>query len=221
MPSAGSGAPIRTGIDKEMNMSELPLAEQTRLLALDEGRRAEADRMLADSGLGEIIRAAGFRAVGSYVMRTMTWRDLDFERVEDPPDWDRHWALGARLAGNAWVWRFSCIDAYRDPRGLGEKGLYWGLRAASPAGGPIWKLDLWSARSDEFERSSHRRAEWMRKLTQDARLRILAIKEAVCASPEYRHDVLSVHIYEAVLEHGVCSIADFRDWWTKAHGGRS
>ena len=36
-------------------------------------------------GLGQIIREEGFHPVGSYVMKTMTWRDLDFERYDESP----------------------------------------------------------------------------------------------------------------------------------------
>jgi hypothetical protein len=79
-------------------MTEEMSENRQRLFALDEGLREEADRMLEESGMGEILRAEGFQPVGSYAMRTMTWRDLDFERCEDSPDWQRHWALGAKLA---------------------------------------------------------------------------------------------------------------------------
>ena len=64
-------------------------------------------------------------------MRTMTWQDLDFERHQDPPDWQAHWALGSRLAATGWVWRASCINAYRQP-GSEDRGLYWGLRVYDP-----------------------------------------------------------------------------------------
>ena len=187
-------------------------AEAARLLALDERLRSEATQMLHRSGLGEILRQEGFAAVGSYTMCTMTWRDLDFERTEDEPDWDRHWALGARLAKISWVWRLSCTHGYRQP-GSTDEGLYWGLRLSDPAGGPVWKADLWTARAAEFARGSPNRGRWAQLLTEEARVRILAIKEAVCGLPEYRHEMLSVHIYEAVLDGGVRGIEQFMDWW--------
>jgi hypothetical protein len=65
---------------EEMNES------RQRLFALDSGLREEADRMLEESGIGKILLTEAFHAVGSYAMRTMTWRDLDFERCEDSPD---------------------------------------------------------------------------------------------------------------------------------------
>jgi len=69
-----------------MDVNATP-ADVARVFALDEGLRGEADRMLAASGLGEVLRAEGYNPVGSYVMRTMTWRDLDFELLSTRPSW--------------------------------------------------------------------------------------------------------------------------------------
>ena len=194
-----------------MNVSSSP-AEVARLLQLEESLRDEGDHVLSASGLGNVLQHYGFVPGGSYVMRTMTWRDLDFERVEEAPDWNRHWELGARLAQIAWVWKLSCTDAYRQPDSM-DHGLYWGLRLSDPAGGPVWKVDLWTARAEEFARGSPNRGRWISLLTEEARSHILAIKEAVCGLPEYRREMLSVHIYEAVLECGVCGIEEFTRWW--------
>ena len=191
--------------------------EFSRLLELDEGLRAEAGAMLDASGLGEILQSEGFQSVGSYTMRTMTWRDLDFERPEDTPDWNRHWTLGARLAMSSWIWKFSCANAYRQPESV-DQGLYWGLRLSNPAGGPTWKVDLWTARAEEFASATPNRSRWADLLTDETRSHILTIKESVCALPEYRRDILSVHIYEAVLDCGIRGVHDFKRWWQACHG---
>ncbi|HIJ64995.1 MAG TPA: hypothetical protein HPP77_03520 [Candidatus Hydrogenedentes bacterium] len=198
-------------------MANLDSAEVSRLLRLDEELRAEADVVLTASGVGEVLQAEGFQAVGSYVMRTMTWRDRDFHRTEDAPDWSRHWAFGARLAKNRWVWRLSCIDAYRQPD-CADYGFYWGLRLSDPAGGPVWKVDLWTARAEEFASASADLARWAGLLTDEARAHILAIKEAVCTLPEYRRTMLSVHIYEAVLDCDIYGVGEFRRWWRERYG---
>ena len=195
----------------QMALDELK-AEAARLSELEKGLRDEADRLLTASGLGEIVRTEGYEAVGSYVMHTMTWRDLDFEREVESPDWRTHWQLGARLAELPWVWKLHCADVYRQP-GTTEGGLYWGLRLSDPAGGPVWKVDLWTARPGEFAEGSPHRARWAGLLTDEARFHILAIKEAVCGLPEYRREMLSVHIYEAVLDGGVRGLEQFKRWW--------
>ena len=194
-------------------MSDLPMAEARRLLALDEQLRAEADRMLDESGLGEIIAQSGYQSVGSYAMRTMTWRDLDFERFQEPPAWDDHWDIGRRFAETGWPWRQVSVNAYRDPRDPRGNSFYWGLRVDFPRNCPTWKLDLHTARASDFVYGRELRSSWLGKLTEDARLHILAIKDAVCKRPEYRDTLLSVHVYEAVLDHGVRGPDAFMQWW--------
>ena len=58
----------------------MPDISNPELLAQDAALRSEADAILVQTGLGSMIAKAGYHAVGSYVMRTMVWRDLDFER---------------------------------------------------------------------------------------------------------------------------------------------
>jgi hypothetical protein len=53
----------------------------------------------------------------------------------------------------------------------------------------------------------------MAALNDESRPHILAVKEAVCTHPSYRSKLLSVHIYEAVLEYGIRGIDEFWDWW--------
>ena len=180
------------------------------LLELDRSLRSEAVRVLDVSGLGAILHKEGYQAVGSFTMRTMTWRDLDFERVTDEPDWDQHWCLGTTLAGLSWVWKLNCTDAYRQPGA--DEGLYWGLRLSDPKGGLVWKVDLWTAREEEFARGYPNRSRWESLMTEETRARILAIKKAVCSLPEYGRDILSVDIYHAVLDEGVCDLGQFMAW---------
>jgi hypothetical protein len=183
-----------------------------RLFSLDASFRAEADKFLKESGLGKIIREEGFHPVGSYVMKTMTWRDMDFERYDESPDWQEHWELGTKFAELKWVWRLAAINGYQDPRTT-DVGLYWGLRAGPPGEKNYWKLDLWTARREEFERSAPKRPLWESRLNDDTRYNILVIKEAICMLPEYLDSHLSTHIYEAVLENGVHTLDEFWKWW--------
>ena len=145
-------------------------------------------------------------------MKTMVWRDLDFERTSAEPDWGDHWSVGQKLAANGWAWRMNCVNAYRDLLNPGDHGLYWGMRAANPQGGPTWKLDIWTARPSEFC-TPERRTKWQHALTEEARLHVIALKEALYTHNEYRKSLLSVHIYEAVLEEGIRGIDNFWDWW--------
>lgn len=186
-----------------------------RLFALDAGLRAEADKILKEAGLGKIIKEEGFKPVGSYAMKTMTWRDLDFERYDESPDWQEHWEFGFRLSKHTWLWSLDCIDAWRDPRSIKDAGYYWGLCATRPGAKEYWKLDLWTASREDFARSAPNRPLWESRLNDDTRYHILEIKEAVCNLPIYRRNLLSVHIYEAVLEQGIKGIDEFWGWWKR------
>lgn len=194
------------------NAARRRASEAERLNQKDADLRREADEFLLSSGLGRIISAAGYAPVGSYTMQTMVWRDLDFERMTDTPDWDEHWNLGATLARTKGVYRLSCIDAYRDPF-VHDFGLYWGVRVVGP-NDAAWKLDLWTARPEEFAPGLEMRAKWMDLLTEEARLAVLAVKEVARRHAEYGKALLSVHVYEAVLEHGIRKTDEFMDWWT-------
>jgi hypothetical protein len=175
--------------------------------------------MLDASGIGGILREAGYVASGSQAMRTMTWRDLDFDREQDLPDWADHWRLGARLGATGWCIRMTCTDEYRASGGS-EHGYYWGLRVADPAvrvegldDPQVWKLDLWTAREAEYAPGIALRRHWAALLDDETRAEILAIKEVVCRRAEFRRTLLSVHIYEAVLDCGVRGLDAFDEWW--------
>jgi len=189
------------------------------LFALDEALRTEGCEMLQRSGIGAILQGAGFLPVGSQMTHTMTWRDLDFERIQEPPDWQSHWELGQRLAATGWCVRLNCVDSYRSSGGQ-EPGYYWGLRVIPPARLELsiesdlaWKLDVWTARAHEYEPVPENRRRWAAEMTESKRADILAIKRELWHTAEYRRTVLSVHIYEAVLSGGVDDIAGFWKWW--------
>jgi hypothetical protein len=189
------------------------------LFALNASLYTEADKMLKETGLGKIINEAGNKPVGSYMMQTMTWRDLDFERSEDNPDWQRHLELGKRLMQLDWLWEIDDMNTYitRYFPDL-PVGFYWGLRGDYPKGGQTWKFDLWTAREEEFERGLPRMAMWMSKLTEETRFYILAIKDALYNTLEYRRAIRSIHIYEAVLECNIHTLEEFREWWQARYG---
>ena len=196
-------------------MAQSQEKERIRLFKQDENLRSKGRSVLEESGIGEIINEAGFHPVGSFIMKTMTWRDLDFERYDENPSWKWHWDLGNKLSELDWIWSLHCNDSYRDPRTPFDYGYYWGLRVSDPnqTGSEFWKIDLWTARKKEFESSSPNREFWNRLMTEEKRYVILAIKDSIWTHPQYRQRLLSVHIYEAVLENEITDTNDFWEWW--------
>ncbi|MEN6546155.1 MAG: hypothetical protein ABFE07_08955 [Armatimonadia bacterium] len=193
-----------------------------RLFGIDEALRREADEMLAASGIGGILSEHDFQAVGSYAMKTMTWRDVDFE-LHAEPEPEAFWTLCRKLAGTGWCVRMQCVDHYRE-QVFAPYGLYCGLRVAppgrtepAPKDGPgTWKLDIWTMREAEAEdRVGHKRHLWARRMNDENRAYILAIKEAMCKLPDYGGRMIATHIYEAVLEQDIHDADSFFHWWRR------
>ncbi len=59
---------------------------------------------------------------------------------------------------------------------------------------------------------------WTSRMTADLHAEIIAIKRAVCAVPQYRKNLLSVHVYEAVLEYGIRGLDAFWQRWAARYG---
>ncbi|MEN6547002.1 MAG: hypothetical protein ABFE07_13280 [Armatimonadia bacterium] len=190
--------------------------EAERLFALDERLRREADEMLLASGIGSILDETGFTPVGSHVMHTMTWRDLDFERYgeRDPA---AHWKLGEAIARSPWTFRAQFEDFFRK----GDTGYYWGFLAADPdfpgpvrRGHPlVWKLDVWQFPLTHRCANLNRRGPWQSLLSEESRGHVMALKETLCRDPRYGISLFSVDIYEAVLGQQIQDIQQFERWF--------
>ncbi len=87
-------------------------------------------------------------------------------------------------------------------------------REKAPPGDPaVWNLDVWTGRPEEFAAGVAPHAVWEAAMTEESRSHILALKEQLKTHPAYRKSLLSVHVYEAVLEHGVRGEQEFLEWW--------
>ena len=128
----------------------------------------------------------------------MVWRDYDV--VVDAP------ALGGSAAFetmNALLGR-SRAARYEDDAELRRH--YFVLRIPSAAGHE-WKLDVSffvAGLPAGVESAPH---HLCRRLTPETRLTILRLKDAWHRHPAYPESVGAVHIYDAVLEHGVETLA--------------
>ncbi|MEN6546153.1 MAG: hypothetical protein ABFE07_08945 [Armatimonadia bacterium] len=190
-----------------------------RLFALDADLRREADYLLAQSGIGSILRAHGLSATGSYIMRTMTWRDLDFEAYKKL-DQASCWKLGEEIANSPWTFHAQFEDNHR----TGYLGFYWGFLIADPSlfgpvqrGNPlVWKLDAWSFPvAHRANNDLERRALWQSLLDDESRACVVAIKEVLCHDDRYCKSLFSVDIYEAVLEQGIRDLEAFEQWFAE------
>lgn len=188
------------------------------LLQRQEALQAEARAVLADLDLMTLLARAGSPVpVGSAVLGLMTWRDIDMHVYCDVLAADtafetlRPLALHPRVKKLRW-------DNERGPLNSGAlpDGYYWGIRSYT-ATGAEWKIDVWFLSAD----ASHPELSYLQmivgRLTSETKLAILWIKDVWHRLPTYRDRVVSVDIYDAVLEHGVRTPAGF-DAYLVAHG---
>lgn len=166
-----------------------------------------AEEVLAEFGFVERWRAFGDPViVGAIAYGLVVAPDIDMEvycdelRIEDGFDVLKACAL------HPGVTRARFANELAGP----DQGLYWQLRCGHD-GDEEWKIDMWSLRRDyPGPRGADLVEPMKRALTEQARVTILTLKEKLLAEPEVRCP--SIHLYRAVLDDGVDSIAGLRKW---------
>ena len=185
------------------------------LLTVDKTLRAEADTLLYERGLRKLLEEyAPVHITGSYTLRLMVWRDLDI--VMDAPaiTIPEFFELGKRITLLLSPWKMFFTNNRDRNGGRYPRGLYWGIRLGDVRRG-AWKIDLWAFDSSE-SRDKLRGCEALAsRLNEENRLIILNLKSQLWDKPRYRDTITSQDIYEAVLEHGVHTLAGFYEYLDK------
>lgn len=179
------------------------------LLAVDERLRAEADALLQERGLQQLIEEyAPVHITGSYTLHLMVWRDLDLAMEAPTISVPEFFDLGKRITMllsplKMFFTNNRDHDGSRYPRGL-----YWGIRLGDVRRG-AWKIDLWAFDSDECRAKVRECDALKRRLNDENRLTILRLKSQLWDTAQYRDTITSQDIYEAVLDGGVDTLDGF------------
>ena len=176
----------------------------------------EASELLEADGLLAIVRSVGPAAViGSYALDLMTWRDIDVNvRLLDERDVATFFRIGDAISNRFETIRASYSNMFLRTDQEFESGLYWGIRLLHRE--QAWKVDLWGYGEQEYAEKMSAFEKLRRRLEGADRFAALRVKDPVCRWEQYRRDVYSVHVYEAVARGGVTTEGDFRDW-LRAH----
>ena len=180
------------------------------LLRRQEALRAEAHTVLADLDLMALLARAGQPVlVGSAALGLMTWRDIDVEVYCDPLGADRVFEAMRPLASHPGITKLRFAN-WRGPFATAAlpDGYYWGIRYHIDPGHE-WKIDVWFLPDDAPRPGQGYLQAISAQLTPETTLAILWIKDAWHRLPAYRDRILSVDIYDAVLEQGVRTPAEF------------
>jgi hypothetical protein len=179
------------------------------LIAHDAALRAEADNLLTETGLMDLLRQRGSVHVsGSHALRLMTWRDLDVYLEAPAITVTEFFTLGTRIAEllDPWKMFFTNNCARLDPKY--PAGLYWGIRLGDVRKG-AWKIDLWALDSPACRLALEKCDEIAARLTPESRQVILELKSQLWRHPDYRDTITAKTIYDAVLGGGVTDLDGF------------
>jgi hypothetical protein len=183
------------------------------LLERQTALQARADEVCRDLDVMALAGTVGTPTrTGSSALGLMVRRDIDITTVGDL-DVERVFALGQRLATHPRVWKIT----FRNDTGHWNKeiarypdGLYWLVEYVDDAGDP-WTLDLWFLAEGTTQFDLEHMKTLPQRLTPDVRAAILRIKEdrQARAAPAPGPSMPSYEIYEAVLDRGVRTPAEF------------
>ncbi len=187
------------------------------LLDINSKLKAEADFLLKDKGLFEVLQKYGSVDVhGSYKLDLMTWRDLDIYVVSDSFSNYEVFDLGRGVAVCLNPMKMTYVDERQRrlapgyPEGY-PVGYYWGVMLGH-ALKDAWKMDIWMLSRVEYAKAILPHDTIAKKLTDQTRQIIMEIKSAVWNHSLYRKNFFSVDIYNAVLDSGVVGLDSFRQY---------
>lgn len=182
---------------------QLEAEEVVRLLKLDE--------LLA--GVGQPIR------VGSSAMGLMVRRDIDITIVCAELN-DNALSAFAEI-GAGLMRRTDCVTAVKFRNDMGTwnaepenypDGLYLGLSVTVPCD-LAWTVDIWLVDKPERQPDLAHLRTLLPRLSDADRGTILEVKHALFRREQTTNRIPSALVYEAVMDHGVKTPAEFEDWF--------
>jgi len=174
--------------------------------------QSEADSILHEKGLLSLLEQYGtVLPTGSYVLDTMTWRDLDIYLITNEMTSKKFFQIGQERCELLNPRRMS----YRNEL-MGEtpglpSGYYWGIYSQLHFS-QEWKIDVWAIDSEQAKNFERLMEELSKGLTDEKRAYALEIKTHFWHHPDYRGKITSMDIYKSVIEDEVKSIESFKEW---------
>ncbi len=166
--------------------------------------RQEADAIMRDIRLAEIVRAYGLLVpTGSYFLDVMVYPDLDV--MISQVSIAQLFEIAGQLAEAEAVFQV-VFEKARDPDPPG--GLYLKPRIARGNWGRPWKVDIWSLDDATLDEKVAMMQAFKNRMTGDLREQIIRYKLSIM-TPEHRTPVYSGYwIYKAFLDEGLREFAE-------------
>ena len=176
----------------------------------------EAFETLEQLGLEKLLTPFGeFKFVGSIEYGLMTWRDIDADLfVKNVPSDELYWQIVQTIFCQPEVELLMLADNRNgDTEPNRPKSMYLGIKYLN-AHGNKWRFDIRILRKED-DMTNKVKTMIEQKIDEQKRLAILEIKSQVHDNPKYHKEFSSVDIYEAVLLHGIKTLADFKKYLLK------
>ncbi|UIK04207.1 hypothetical protein [Neorhizobium galegae] len=184
--------------------------------------QAQADAIVSALDLDDILGAVGNPVrVGSSALGLMVRRDIDITTVCEKLDGATHAAVAGIGRDLTLHPRIGALK-FRNDTGLWNTapqdypdGLYLGATYRTETG-EDWNLDIWFIDEPDRQPDLEHLKTLLPRLTDTARETILVIKAELAAmTPKGGKPAPSALVYEAVVDHGVKTTAEFERWMAR------
>ena len=177
--------------------------------------RAEAAELLNELERSGIFNEIGpLEVTGSYISHLMCWRELDVMLLVGPDFGPRDvLRLISGIMGLPGVIGFDYRDERgdRSPTGLAKEERYHVPFLLDRAAG-VWCLDLTLWLHDLHENVIAWHKALRDSITDEQRVAVLRIKDVWFRRPSYPDRIGGAEIYTAVIDDGVRTLEEFRNW---------
>lgn len=196
--------------------SDMQLAGQAAvLLRRQAALQAEAAALLTRCDLFQCLRKVGHpELIGSAALGLMVWRDIDIMVATPGLGVAQVFAALGPLITDPRVTQIRYLNQSGpfNETGRPEDERYYVATLYRADDEAEWKIDIsfWLAGQPRHEIAYM--DAMRRRLSEEARVAILWIKDVWRCLPTYRTSVLSIDIYDAVLEHGVRTPSAFEKY---------
>lgn len=171
--------------------------------------KAEADAILRGQGLFGLLNKYGRTTVtGSYLLDTMTRRDLDIYVECSTLVEEQHFRLGGDIASLLRPVRMQFRNAVSEPVPGLPLGFYWGIKTSFEKP-DAWNLDIWCLAPDCASQNLSFQRDLRTRITSEHRITIMALKNKFQSHPDYCKRFRSLDIYNAVLDENIITIEQF------------
>lgn len=202
--------------------------DSKQLLQDQDKLHAEGQQVLDDLNLiPELEKLGKPFIVGSFALELLTRRDIDFEVVVDQLDKKQVQEICSYLIGlDHPRMDFTIMDNTVDKVPQLPNSYYVGViyirkeipfKDRNPKSPLSWQIDIHFL-TEEYSRSKAKTEDIKSKLNPQNKLSILEIKKNIAQNPKYHREVFSTDIYEAVLDHGVKNLDEFKEYMKQKKG---